>query len=164
MLETLATSLIQREAMIATAESCTGGLVAKLMTDLAGSSQWFDRGFVTYSNQAKHDMLGVPMQLIEEYGAVSEPVVAAMTNGALKNSQATFALSISGIAGPSGGSPEKPVGTVCFSFQQKAQLPQVSTQLFTGNREQIRLAAAEFSIKQMVNLLQNEKINREIAS
>jgi len=155
MLDELAELLIQHDAMIATAESCTGGLVAKLMTDLAGSSQWFDRGFVTYSNQAKHDMLGVPLALIEEYGAVSEPVVKAMTEGALKNSQATFALAISGIAGPTGGTPDKPVGTVCFSFQQKHQLPQVSTQLFEGDREQVRNAAAAFSIQQMLILLKN---------
>lgn len=154
MLEKLAERLIRRHAMIATAESCTGGLVAKLMTDIAGSSQWFDRGFVTYSNQAKHDMLGVPLALIEEYGAVSEPVVAAMTEGVLKNSQANFALAISGIAGPTGGSADKPVGTVCFSFQQKNQTPKVSTQFFSGDREQIRTAAAEFAIQQMLHMLE----------
>lgn len=159
MLSDLAALLIKKEAMIATAESCTGGLVAKLMTDIAGSSQWFDRGFVTYSNQAKHDMLGVPLALIDEYGAVSEPVVEAMTQGALKHSQAAYALAISGIAGPTGGSAEKPVGTVCFSFQQKDHAPQISTQLFTGDREKIREESAEFAIQQVTLLIQKDSRN-----
>lgn len=155
MLEELANLLVEKNAMVATAESCTGGLVAKRMTDLAGSSAWFDRGFVTYSNQAKHDMLGVPLALIEEQGAVSEAVVKAMTEGALKNSQASFAIAISGIAGPTGGSHEKPVGTVCFSFQEKNQSPQVFTELFAGDRAQVRKAAADFAIQQLLKLINN---------
>ncbi|CAA6827007.1 MAG: Nicotinamide-nucleotide amidohydrolase PncC [uncultured Thiotrichaceae bacterium] len=159
MLKALADLLTKHDAMVVTAESCTGGLVAKLMTDIAGSSQWFDRGFVTYSNEAKHDMLGVSLELIEEHGAVSEVVVAEMTNGALENSQATYALAISGIAGPTGGSPEKPVGTVCFSFQERNQEPQLITQHFTGDRVQVRRAAAEFSIQKMLTLLKHSSMN-----
>ena len=100
---------------LVTAESCTGGWVAKEMTDLAGSSVVFDRGFVTYSNEAKYEMLGVSEETLQNYGAVSEPVVKEMVEGALNNSSAQVAISISGIAGPGGGIEEKPVGTVCLA-------------------------------------------------
>ena len=98
--------------MTCTAESCTGGLIAKTFTDLAGSSDWFDRGFVTYSNAAKSDMLAVPASIIDDYGAVSEPVAVAMAGGALRHSQADYAVAVTGVAGPGGGSDDKPVGTV----------------------------------------------------
>ncbi|MEG0053190.1 MAG: CinA family protein [Comamonas sp.] len=98
--------------MLATAESCTGGMIAAACTDLAGSSQWFDRGFVTYSNEAKTEMLGVPAELIAQHGAVSEEVVRAMAEGAIRHSRAQVSIAVTGIAGPSGGSAEKPVGTV----------------------------------------------------
>ncbi|WP_230681462.1 CinA family protein, partial [Paracidovorax cattleyae] len=102
--------------MMATAESCTGGMIAGACTDLAGSSQWFERGFVTYSNTAKTELLGVPAALIDTHGAVSEPVARAMAEGALRHSRAHAALSVTGVAGPGGGSVAKPVGTVWFGW------------------------------------------------
>ena len=116
MVESLAARLVARNEMLATAESCTGGWVAKVCTDLAGSSAWFDRGFVTYSNQAKQDMLGVSATTLDTCGAVSEEVVTEMVNGALAGSRAGWALAISGVAGPDGGTAEKPVGTVWFAW------------------------------------------------
>jgi len=104
--------------MLALAESCTGGMVAEVITSVAGSSAWFDRGFVTYSNQAKIDMLGVSEQTLENLGAVSEQVAVEMAFGALKHSQAHIAGSITGIAGPDGGTADKPVGTVCFAWAE----------------------------------------------
>ena len=109
IVEQIAALLLKKSKRLAVAESCTGGWVAKALTDLAGSSVWFERGFVTYSNQAKHEMLGVAESTLETYGAVSQETVFEMAIGALINSQADFSLSISGIAGPGGGSAEKPV-------------------------------------------------------
>jgi len=106
--------LHHNKLLLVSAESCTGGWVAKSITDLAGSSVIFDRGFVTYSNQAKQDMLNVSKKTLEQFGAVSEQVVKEMVEGALKNSRADIAVSISGVAGPDGGTPEKPLGMVCF--------------------------------------------------
>ena len=114
--EALADALRARAAHIATAESCTGGLIAGACTDLAGSSDWFDRGFVTYSNAAKTELLGVPPALIEQHGAVSEPVARAMAEGALAHSRAQLSVAVTGVAGPSGGSADKPVGTVWFGW------------------------------------------------
>ena len=116
----LADALRAVGAQMATAESCTGGLIAGACTELAGSSDWFDRGFVTYSNAAKHDMLGVPPALIAAHGAVSEEVAHAMALGALQHSSARFTVAVTGIAGPTGGSPDKPVGTVCFGWACRA--------------------------------------------
>ena len=116
LLSQLTEQLQARSFMIATAESCTGGLVAALLTECPGSSNWFERGFVTYSNLAKQESLGVDEQLIQNFGAVSIPVAEAMAAGALNHSQADIALAVTGIAGPAGGSVEKPVGTVCFAL------------------------------------------------
>ena len=107
--------LVNEQLKLVTAESCTGGWVAQCLTAIAGSSAWFDRGFVSYSNEAKQEMLGVPADTLAEYGAVSQPVAVAMAEGALRNSRADWAVAITGIAGPTGGSPQKPVGTVCFA-------------------------------------------------
>ena len=112
LVQQLATRLLEQRQKLCTAESCTGGLIAKTLTDLAGSSDWFERGFVSYSNQAKNEMLAVPSSVIEDYGAVSEPVAAAMAIGALRHSHADFSVAVTGVAGPGGGSEEKPVGTV----------------------------------------------------
>ena len=125
-------------AMVATAESCTGGLIAATLTEIAGSSTVVDRGFVTYSNAAKTDLLGVPMTLIASYGAVSEPVALAMATGALSASRASLAVSVTGVAGPSGGSPDKPVGTVHFGLAGTGIAPLHSVQHFTGDRRAIR--------------------------
>ena len=133
----LGQQLIAREAMVTTAESCTGGLVAAALTDIAGSSAWFERGFVTYSNHAKVEMLGVDADLIETRGAVSEDVARAMAEGALLESRAQLAVSITGIAGPGGGTRDKPVGTVCFGW---ANGDTVHTErlVFAGDRRAVR--------------------------
>jgi nicotinamide-nucleotide amidase len=153
----LGAALLARKLMIATAESCTGGLVAAALTSIAGSSDWFDRGFVTYSNLAKHDMLGVPLALIEQHGAVSEEVARAMAEGALKQSVAQVAISITGIAGPSGGSAAKPVGTVWhgFALQGQGHAPQVLAvhQLYSGTRAQVRTSATRFALEQALAVL-----------
>ena len=132
---------------LVTAESCTGGWVAKQLTDLEYSSFIFDRGFVTYSNQAKMDMLGVSHASLEVYGAVSEEVVKEMVVGALKNSQADIGVSISGIAGPGGGTKDKPVGTVCFSWMKRGGEAIVKSVLLEGDRDKIRKEAVEIAFK-----------------
>lgn len=144
--------LLQRQWMLATAESCTGGLIAATCTDLAGSSAWLERGFVTYSNAAKTDMLGVPPELIATHGAVSEPVARAMASGALQHSHAQVALSVTGIAGPSGGSPDKPVGTVWFGWATPGGVWS-EVQRFDGDRATVRAATAQHSLQRLVNLL-----------
>lgn len=152
-LESLTALLLERHLQIATAESCTAGLVAKLLTDQAGSSQWFERGFVTYSNDAKQEMLGVSGKILAQHGAVSEQTVKAMASGALAHSRANVALAISGIAGPTGGTPDKPVGTVCFAWADDAGRVQPVTQHFTGDRAAIREQAAAFAIAGMLEFL-----------
>ncbi|HEX5801596.1 MAG TPA: nicotinamide-nucleotide amidase [Azospira sp.] len=133
--------LLARGEVLATAESCTGGWVAQCVTAIAGSSAWFDRGFVCYSNEAKADMLGVAAQTIARHGAVSEAVAIEMATGALRHSRAQWALAISGVAGPGGGSPEKPVGTVCFAWAAADGLAECTTCHFPGDREAVRRAA-----------------------
>lgn len=136
-----------REMMLVTAESCTGGLVAVAITDVSGSSRWFDRGFVTYTNQSKQDMLGVKPGTITAHGAVSEQVVREMAEGALLYSQADISLAVSGIAGPFGGTEAKPVGTVCLAWAQKNTPAQSDTRFFQGNRQQIRKQAAAAALQ-----------------
>ncbi len=140
-------------AKIAVAESCTGGLLSGALTDIPGSSAVFERGFVTYSNQAKHEILGVPVTLIEEHGAVSEPVAVAMAEGALKNSHATLAIGITGIAGPGGGSDEKPVGLVYISFARTGQKTQCQRHVFTGGRSAIRKLAVTQALDWLIEAL-----------
>ena len=123
---------------LATAESCTGGWVAGAVTAIAGSSEWFDRGFVTYSNDAKMEMLGVSAATLEAFGAVSEQTAGEMAAGALAHSKAQLALSITGVAGPGGGSAEKPVGMVCFGWAGEGGAPLVITRNFSGDRESVR--------------------------
>jgi nicotinamide-nucleotide amidase len=136
-----------RGLKLATAESCTGGLIAAALTHIAGSSDVFERGFVTYSNEAKSESLGVPPDLIAQHGAVSEPVAQAMAAGALKFSRAGLAISVTGIAGPGGGSPEKPVGLVWFGFATRAGACTARSQIFSGNRAEIRAQAVQFALK-----------------
>ena len=138
--------------MLATAESCTGGMIAAACTDLAGSSSWFERGFVSYSNAAKTEMLGVPAALIAEHGAVSEPVARAMAQGALLNSRAQVALAVTGIAGPGGGSADKPVGTVWFAWATPAGLKSERL-LFAGDRAAVRTATLQHSLQGLIALL-----------
>ena len=120
--EPLAVLLRERQWLLATAESCTGGMIAAACTDLAGSSEWFERGFVTYSNEAKTELLGVDAKLVEANGAVSEVVARAMAFGAVRHSRARVSVAVTGIAGPSGGTPDKPVGTVWFAFMVDGRL------------------------------------------
>jgi len=138
---------------LSTAESCTGGLIAASCTDVAGSSAWFDRGFVTYSNASKTQMLGVPQSLIESQGAVSEAVARSMALGALYRSQAAVTVAVTGIAGPTGGSTEKPVGTVCFAWVLANDQMISETKHFAGDRQQIRQQACDFSLRKLLDLL-----------
>ncbi|AET90058.1 MULTISPECIES: CinA family protein [Caballeronia] len=138
--------------MLATAESCTGGMVATAITDISGSSAWFERGFVTYSNLAKIEMIGVPAALIEQHGAVSEPVAKAMAEGALRNSRAQVSVAITGVAGPAGGSEAKPVGTVSFAWSNRLHTG-VETQHFKGDREQVRSQAAAHALRALLEFL-----------
>ncbi|HET7868205.1 MAG TPA: CinA family protein [Burkholderiaceae bacterium] len=137
----LADALRARGWMLATAESCTGGLIAAACTELAGSSDWFERGFVTYSNAAKHQMLGVDEALIRTQGAVSEPVALAMAAGALARSSAQLVVSVTGIAGPGGGSADKPVGLVWMATAVRGGAAQASCFRFAGDRRAVREAA-----------------------
>ena len=149
-------ALARRGQRVATAESCTGGLIAALLTESPGSSAWFDRGFVTYSNAAKIDCLGVPEDLLARFGAVSEPVVRAMAIGTLARSDAALAIAVSGVAGPGGGSPEKPVGTVCVAWAHRPQSPAISGRSarhviaasvrFPGDRQAVRLFTARLAL------------------
>ena len=149
----LATKLLKREWFLSTAESCTGGWLAKSCTDLSGSSAWFERGFVTYTNRSKNEMLGVDMALIDEHGAVSEETVGAMVAGALEHSPTHIAVAISGIAGPDGGTEAKPVGTVCFGWMVKGGVKVVETTHFKGDREAVRRQAVEYALDGLISLI-----------
>jgi nicotinamide-nucleotide amidase len=133
-------------AKLATAESCTGGWVAQAVTAISGSSEWFERGFVTYSNEAKQEMLGVKRATLKKHGAVSEETAREMAKGALKKSRATIAVAVTGVAGPTGGTPGKPVGMVCFSWATKKAL-RSETRRFRGNRERVRRQSVVHALK-----------------
>ena len=152
--KTLAEILLSRNWMVSLAESCTGGLVSATLTELAGSSEWFERGYITYSNEAKTECLEVPARLIESHGAVSEPVAKAMAEGARINSGSDVAISITGIAGPSGGTAEKPVGTVCFGWATENQTL-TKTMHFDGDRQAVRQQATEFALTELIALLRS---------
>jgi nicotinamide-nucleotide amidase len=140
-------ALRERGLILATAESCTGGWVAQVITHTAGSSAWFDRGFVTYANDAKVEMLGVSPATLASHGAVSLPTAEEMAAGTLVNSKALIALAITGIAGPGGGSPDKPVGTVCFAWCSRGQSPESERCQFAGDREAIRRQALVYALE-----------------
>ena len=152
--KTLAEILLSRNWTVSLAESCTGGLVSATLTELAGSSEWFERGYITYSNEAKTECLDVPAQFIESHGAVSEPVAKAMAEGARINSGSDVAISITGIAGPSGGTAEKPVGTVCFGWATENQTL-TKTMHFDGDRQAVRQQATEFALTELIALLRS---------
>ncbi|MEN6586141.1 MAG: CinA family protein [Sulfuricella sp.] len=133
--------------MLATAESCTGGWVGEAVTAVSGSSSWYDRGFITYTNESKQEMLGVSAQTLARHGAVSEATVREMASGVLLRSQAGISLAISGIAGPSGGSPDKPVGTVCFAWAVRGGAVKSECCLFPGDRREVRLQAVEKALR-----------------
>ena len=148
----VAEQLLSKKLLMATAESCTGGLIAAACTDLAGSSVWFERGFVSYSNAAKTELLGVPADLIESHGAVSEPVVRAMVEGALRHSRAQVAVAVTGVAGPGGGSPDKPVGTVWFGWATPDGVV-TDKRCFDGDRQQVREATVQHALLRLKQLL-----------
>lgn len=148
----LADILQKNNWFMATAESCTGGLIAAACTDLSGSSHWFERGFVTYSNQAKTDMLGVDAGLIERHGAVSEPVVRAMALGAVARSQAQATVAVTGVAGPGGGSADKPVGTVWFGWTTPFGTV-TEMKCFGGDRAKVRQATVAHALARLAELL-----------
>jgi nicotinamide-nucleotide amidase len=158
-LETLAlkvgAALKARSLMLATAESCTGGWVAQEVTAIAGSSAWFERGFVTYANAAKEEMLGVFPETLNAFGAVSLETAREMAVGALGHSRADVALSITGIAGPTGGSPDKPVGTVCFAWCRREGVPFAVKEVFEGDRAAVRRQAVVRALSGLLALLDN---------
>jgi len=159
-LETLAeqvgAALKSRGMMLASAESCTGGWVGAAITAVAGSSHWFDRGFITYTNESKQEMLGVSAKTLAEYGAVSEPTVREMVAGALKHSHAQVALAISGIAGPGGATQDKPVGTVCIAWALRSGAERSQTAHFQGDRAAVRRQAVAAALRGVLEMIEGE--------
>jgi len=152
LVERLAARLLQRQWLLVTAESCSGGLIAGACTDLSGSSNWFERGYVTYSNAAKTELLGVDAALIDRCGAVSAEVVRAMAAGALRHSQAQVAVAVTGVAGPTGGSADKPVGLVWFGLALPGHVLTEKMQ-FPGDRAAVRAATVHHALQRLVELL-----------
>ncbi|MGH8551496.1 MAG: CinA family protein [Methylococcales bacterium] len=150
--EQIGRKLLEKRHKLVTAESCTGGWVAKCVTDVAGSSQWFDCGFVTYSNQAKVELLGVSDSVLARYGAVSRETVQAMASGSLAHSDAQLAVAVSGIAGPDGGTQDKPVGTVWFAWQIAGQGCHTEVHHLTGNRGAVREKAVVIGLKGILSV------------
>lgn len=153
--ERLGYLLLNGKLFVATAESCTGGGLSEIITRIPGSSQWFDRGFVTYSNNAKISMLGVAAEIIRTFGAVSEETAQAMARGALTNSEAQLAVAITGIAGPDGGSEDKPVGTVCFAWASDAGMLRSARAQLPGDREDVRHQACLMALQGTVEMLEH---------
>ena len=147
----LGEGLVGRKAMCVTAESCTGGLLAGAITDIAGSSGWFERGFVTYSNEAKHELLGVPEATLRAHGAVSEATARAMAEGALARSRAQYAVAITGVAGPAGGTPDKPVGLVCFAWAGPGGTL-AATRHFPGDRAAVRRGSVVAALEGLLQM------------
>jgi nicotinamide-nucleotide amidase len=148
----LADLMLNKGWLLATAESCTGGMISAACTDLAGSSAWFERGFVSYSNEAKTELLGVDAALIAAHGAVSDEVARAMVQGAITHSHAQVGVAVTGVAGPGGGSRAKPVGTVCFGFMVDGKLGS-EMQRFDGDRAAVRAATVQHALRRLVQLL-----------
>lgn len=154
-IKALGSQLKQKKEMLTTAESCTGGWVGEAITSVPGTSHWYDRGFITYSNAAKREMLGVPTDTITRFGAVSEQTARAMAEGALQHSQARISLAITGIAGPEGGTPEKPVGFVCFAWSAHDRETVSECQVFDGDRQQIRGQAVQHALAGTIDFLKD---------
>lgn len=154
LVDVIAGRLLARQQWLAIAESCTGGLIAKLCTDIAGSSRWFERGLVTYSNAAKQDLLGVPAQVVQRAGAVSAEAVQAMVQGMLAHAPVQWAVAVSGIAGPDGGTPDKPVGTVWIGWGGSGVAVSCSRFLFGGDRDAVRRLSAQAALQGLLSLLQ----------
>lgn len=155
LVDALAALLLARGERVAFAESCTGGLIAKLATDLAGSSAWFERGLVTYTNQAKHELLGVPQAVFDSVGAVSQECALAMVAGLMQNTPADWGAAVTGVAGPGGGSPDKPVGTVWLAWVRRGHPPQARRELFAGDRIAIREQTAHLALAGLVDRIRN---------
>jgi nicotinamide-nucleotide amidase len=155
--EDVGAALKRRGLMLATAESCTGGWIAEAITMVPGSSEWFERGFVTYTYLSKREMLGVREATLERHGAVAEAVVLEMAQGALARSHAQVAVAVSGVAGPGGGTPEKPVGTVCIAWGVQDGAPRAETQRFSGDREAVRRQSVEHALKGVLAMLAQAK-------
>ena len=154
LIQQLAKVLRDRQYRLATAESCTGGWIAKVCTDLPGSSDWFELGIVSYSNAAKQKLLQVGPDTLQQHGAVSEAVVREMATGVLQQSGADVALSVSGVAGPGGGTEVKPVGTVWFGWRLRGEAPLAQRRHFDGDRDQVRQQAVEFALRGLLQLLE----------
>ena len=151
--EEVGAALKARGLMLATAESCTGGWISEAVTMISGSSDWFERGFVTYTYISKREMLGVKEATLAKHGAVSEEVVREMAEGALARSHAQVAVAVSGVAGPTGGTPEKPVGSVCFAWGTKDGSRRSETKRYSGDREAVRRQSVEHALKGVLALL-----------
>ena len=152
LIQKLANQCLEKKILIVTAESCTGGLLSSTLTQIAGSSKWFDRAYITYSNNSKIDSLGVRGETLENFGAVSQEVANEMAKGALKNSEANLSISITGIAGPEGGSLDKPVGTVFFSIVNQKKIILEHKGDFKGSRDKIREESVLFVLNELLNL------------
>ena len=157
--EQVGAALKSRGLMLASAESCTGGWVGAVLTSVAGSSQWFDRGFITYTNESKQEMLGVTAQTLAEFGAVSQQTVNEMAVGALKHSHAHIALAISGIAGPGGATPGKPVGTVCLAWATRSDAVQSQISHFQGDRSAVRQQAVVAALHGVLRIIDGESVS-----
>lgn len=154
--EQLAELFLKTSSKLATAESCTGGGLAEILTRIPGSSAWFERGFVTYSNEAKQEMLDVPFDTLQQYGAVSEETASAMVRGAVENSRADYGVSITGIAGPEGGTDDKPVGTVCLGWLKRGNEGTTTRIRFDGDRLKVREQSCLLAIQGLIDLLQKD--------
>jgi len=152
--EQLAELFLKTSTKLVTAESCTGGGLAEILTRVPGSSTWFERGFITYSNESKHELLAVSLDTLEQFGAVSEETASAMARGAVENSRANYGVAITGIAGPDGGTESKPVGTVCFGWYEKKSGVSTTHICFDGDRLRIREQACMLAMQGLLDLLQ----------
>ncbi len=150
----LAEVLLLDGGKLVTAESCTGGGISFELTNIPGSSQWFERGFVTYSNDAKRELLAVPDEILEQYGAVSEQTATAMAQGAIANSHADISVAVTGIAGPDGGNKDKPVGTVCFGWSSRGGDTITTNIVFEGDRQQVRQKSVLMAIQGLLDILE----------
>jgi nicotinamide-nucleotide amidase len=154
--ESVGQALREKGLMLASAESCTGGWIGEAATAVPGSSDWFERGFITYSNAAKQEMLGVQSATLEKFGAVSEPTVLEMASGAVNHSRATIAVAVSGVAGPSGGTATKPVGMVCIGWCVRGSPPFAVTKHFSGDRESVRRQSVIVALEGVLEVLKRE--------
>ena len=153
----VARAMTLRGGMLVTAESCTGGGLACLLTSIPGSSSWYERGFITYSNDSKRELLSITEDILLGYGAVSEQTAAAMATGAIDNSHAAVSVAITGIAGPDGGTPDKPVGTVCVAWSIRNGETRTTRVVFDGDRRMIREQAILMALQGLLDILESEK-------